>query len=64
MIKPRTLGVAHLPFKIFPRGPIQPNEKLAVIVGAKPLPRTELVKKLRQYIKKKRATGQEGTDPN
>ena len=32
--------------------PVQPNEKLAVVVGAKPLPRTELTKKLWQYIKK------------
>ena len=32
--------------------PVQPNEKLAVVVGAKPIPRTELVKKLWQYIKK------------
>ena len=32
--------------------PVQPNEKLAVVVGAKPLPRTELTKKLWVYIKK------------
>jgi chromatin remodeling complex protein RSC6 len=32
--------------------PVTPNEKLAVVVGAKPLPRTELTKKLWQYIKK------------
>jgi len=32
--------------------PVQPNEKLAVVVGAKPLPRTELTKKLWAYIKK------------
>ena len=31
---------------------VQPNEQLAVVVGAKPIPRTELVKKLWQYIKK------------
>jgi chromatin remodeling complex protein RSC6 len=31
--------------------PVQPNEKLAVVVGAKPLPRTELTKKLWAYIK-------------
>jgi len=31
--------------------PVQPNEKLAVVVGAKPLPRTELTKKLWVYIK-------------
>ena len=32
--------------------PVQPNEKLAVVVGSKPLPRTELTKKLWVYIKK------------
>ena len=31
--------------------PVQPNEKLALVVGAKPLPRTELTKKLWVYIK-------------
>lgn len=29
---------------------VQPNEKLALIVGSQPLPRTELTKKLWQYI--------------
>ena len=32
--------------------PVQPNDVLAVVVGAKPLPRTELTKKLWDYIKK------------
>ena len=32
--------------------PLTPSEKLAEIVGAKPLPRTEVVKKLWAYIKK------------
>ncbi len=32
--------------------PVQPDEKLAAIVGSKPLPRTELTKKLWAYIKK------------
>jgi chromatin remodeling complex protein RSC6 len=32
--------------------PVQPNEALAAIVGAKPLPRTELTKKIWAYIKK------------
>lgn len=32
--------------------PVTPNEKLAAVVGAKPLPRTELTKKLWEYIKK------------
>ncbi len=32
--------------------PVTPNEKLALVVGAAPLPRTELTKKLWVYIKK------------
>jgi chromatin remodeling complex protein RSC6 len=32
--------------------PVQPDEKLARVVGAKPLPRTELTKKLWAYIRK------------
>jgi upstream activation factor subunit UAF30 len=32
--------------------PVQPDEALAKVVGAKPLPRTELTKKLWDYIKK------------
>ena len=32
--------------------PLKPSEELAAIVGAKPLPRTEVVKKLWAYIKK------------
>ena len=32
--------------------PVTPNEKLAAVVGASPIPRTELTKKLRAYIKK------------
>ena len=32
--------------------PVQPNETLAAIVGANPMPRTELTKKLWAYIKK------------
>lgn len=32
--------------------PVQPDAKLAAVVGAKPLPRTELTKKLWDYIKK------------
>jgi chromatin remodeling complex protein RSC6 len=32
--------------------PVQPDEVLAVIVGSTPLPRTELTKKLWDYIKK------------
>jgi upstream activation factor subunit UAF30 len=32
--------------------PVNPDEKLAAVVGAKPLPRTEIVSKLWVYIKK------------
>ena len=32
--------------------PVPPDEKLALVVGEKPLPRTELTKKLWAYIKK------------
>ncbi|MCB0357104.1 MAG: DNA topoisomerase III [Bdellovibrionales bacterium] len=32
--------------------PLTPSDKLAAIVGNKPLPRTEVVKKLWAYIKK------------
>ena len=32
--------------------PVQPDEALAKIVGSHPLPRTELTKKLWEYIKK------------
>ena len=32
--------------------PVQPDDVLAAVVGAKPLPRTELTKKLWDYINK------------
>jgi chromatin remodeling complex protein RSC6 len=32
--------------------PLQPSEALAAVVGSKPLPRTEVTKKLWAYIKK------------
>ena len=32
--------------------PVTPDEKLAAVVGATPLPRTELTKKLWAYIRK------------
>ena len=32
--------------------PVQPDEVLAVIVGSTPLPRSEMTKKLWEYIKK------------
>ena len=33
--------------------PVQPDQALAAVVGDKPLPRTELTKKLWAYIRKK-----------
>ena len=32
--------------------PLQPSEALAKVVGSKPIPRTQVVKKLWEYIKK------------
>jgi chromatin remodeling complex protein RSC6 len=32
--------------------PVTPSDKLAEVVGAKPMPRTEITKKLWAYIKK------------
>ncbi len=32
--------------------PVQPDDKLAAVVGSKPIPRGELTKKLWDYIKK------------
>lgn len=32
--------------------PVTPDEKLAAVVGAKPMPRTEVTKKIWDYIKK------------
>ena len=32
--------------------PVQPDEKLSAVVGSKPIPRSELTKKLWDYIKK------------
>ena len=43
--------VKHKPNAAFMR-PVQPDEKLSAIVGSKPLPRSELTKKLWDYIKK------------
>src|SRR5213078_3705052 len=42
--------------------PVQPDEKLSAIVGSKPLPRSELTKKLWDYIKKNGLQDQE--NPN
>ena len=32
--------------------PVKPDEKLSAVVGSSPMPRTELTKKLWQYIKR------------
>ena len=32
--------------------PVTPDEKLAAVVGSKPMPRTEITKKVWDYIKK------------
>jgi chromatin remodeling complex protein RSC6 len=32
--------------------PVQPDEKLSAVIGSNPLPRSELVKKLWEYIRK------------
>ena len=32
--------------------PVQPDEKLSAVIGSKPLPRSEMTKKLWDYIKK------------
>jgi chromatin remodeling complex protein RSC6 len=32
--------------------PVQPDEKLAAVVGSEPLPRTEITKKIWDYIKR------------
>jgi upstream activation factor subunit UAF30 len=32
--------------------PVQPDEKLAAVVGSEPIPRTEITKRLWDYIKK------------
>ncbi len=34
--------------------PVRPDAKLAAVVGSKPLPRTQLTKKLWAYIKRKK----------
>lgn len=43
--------MARKPNKAFMK-PLQPSAVLAEVVGSKPLPRTEVTKKLWQYIKK------------
>jgi len=44
-------GTGRKPNAAFMR-PVQPSDELAEVVGDKPLPRTELTKKLWAYIKK------------
>jgi len=41
--------------------PVQPDDKLAAIVGSQPLPRTELTKKLWNYIKRHGYQGKKRT---
>ena len=49
--KPVAKKVARKPNAAFLK-PVQPDDLLAAVVGAKPLPRTDLTKKLWDYIKK------------
>lgn len=39
--------------------PVQPSDALATIVGSKPIPRTEVTKKLWDYIKKNKLQSKE-----
>jgi chromatin remodeling complex protein RSC6 len=47
---PKTAKKKRTPNAAFMK-PVQPDDKLALVVGAKPLPRTELTKKLWVYIR-------------
>ncbi|MGZ4961772.1 MAG: SWIB/MDM2 domain-containing protein [Limisphaerales bacterium] len=47
----KTTKTKRVPSAAFMK-PVQPDDKLATVVGDKPLPRTELTKKLWAYIKK------------
>ena len=47
----KSSGAKRTPNAAFMK-PVQPDEKLSEIVGSKPLPRSELTKKLWDYIKK------------
>src|SRR5262249_46476383 len=49
--KTATKGGKRKPNAAFMR-PVTPSDKLAEVVGAKPMPRTEITKKLWAYIKK------------
>ena len=44
--------------------PVQPDDKLAAVVGSNPLPRTELTKKLWVYIKKNKLQDAKKTQIN
>ena len=50
-IKPAKKKSARKPNAAFMK-PVQPDDVLGAVVGIKPLPRTELIKKLWVYIKK------------
>jgi len=50
--KKKKKGKKRKPNAAFMR-PLQPSAALAKVVGSKPLPRTQVVKKLWQYIKKR-----------
>jgi upstream activation factor subunit UAF30 len=49
----KTKGKKRKPNKAFMK-PMTPSDALAKVVGSKPIPRTQVIKKLWQYIKKKR----------
>lgn len=44
--------------------PMQPDEKLAAIVGDRPLPRTEITKKVWDYIKSHNLRGRRKQTPD
>ena len=48
---PRKSGAKKKPNAAFMK-PMQPDEALGAVVGSKPLPRTEITKKIWAYIKK------------
>lgn len=50
--KKKTKSKARKPNAAF-MAPLKPSAQLAVVVGATPLPRTQVIKKLWAYIKKK-----------
>jgi chromatin remodeling complex protein RSC6 len=50
--KKKSSGKKRTPNAAFMK-PMQPSEQLSAVVGSSPLPRTEVTKKLWQYIKRK-----------